>query len=786
MSGQVIGQIVGTVLGTIVGGPIGGAIGGSIGGSIGSSFDSLPTRTGPRLDDLRVQKSEYGAPIPIVYGTAALQGDVIWAPDIKEVKTETEEGGKGGPSQTTVTYSYYGSFAVLLCEGPVNGIGRIWAGPGKRLIWDGTTLESGSLRVYLGTEDQLPDPLIEQDKGVGNTPAYRGYCYIVLEDFALEKDGNVLPFLTVEVGAGGTSCPVPVLQQNGRYLSDPAPQFIGHQPDAKQVFYDSKTGMVYWTRQNANGTWTLNRMNLNTGATGPELTLADHGDLRIAWDNNGGAQYILWGEPTFQIVDLVGWTVVTGIDSTIHADYPDGSGTVSMPIPLSDIAYIGNGQYGYLSMRNSVNTYGTAHSPGIYPVPAQYTWGSSGERYGGDLTPMGIGAAASFQLQPSNYSTKPTQWDLFIGGSHNVLVSFRDGAYTQIGGSLIEMSAPTFGTIQASVYDPVRDMVYAWDAGLGLVAYDPDKLNPVTWLREECIYFDARKPQAYGDGTTPVVTSLYSSLAMLANGEVAVTTWPDGDIFTVSVANKVKAVGALLSDVVADLSERSGESRYDVSQLSSDIVDGYVIARQTQVRAAIDALRPIYYFDAVESQGLIKYVRRGGVAVATIKDMDLAAHDAGGESPDPLQVSRKMEVELPRAITVKYLLAADDYSPAAKQARRLIGASGDEQTIEAPLVLSDAKAQEVAEVNLHAAWAERLSYQFTLPRKYAYLEPTDLIVVKDHLMRLTKISATPRGVLECEAVADETAYYAPHVIVTETKQSESTVSQPGVTMMEIF
>jgi hypothetical protein len=457
-----------------------------------------------------------------------------------------------------------------------------------------------------------------------------------------------------------------------------------------------------------------------------------------------------------------------------------------MPIPLADIAHIGNGQYGYLSLQNAVNTFGTAvNHPGIYPVPSRYTWDSVGERFGGTLTSMGVGAAASFDLQPSNYSTKPTQWDLFIGGDHNVLVSFSGAAYSQAG-AFIEISAPTFGNIGASVYDEANDMVYAWEVGLGLVGYDPDKLTPTSWPREECVYFDARMAQMYNDGSTAIDLSNFVSLAILPGGDVAVTSWPGGDIFRVSISGSTKANGVPLSDVVADLSERAGESRYNVSQLASDIVDGYVIARQTTVRAAIDALRPTYFFDMTESQGVIKAVKRGGSAVATIEDADLGAHDAGGESPDPLKTVRRMEVELPRSVNVKYLLAADDYSQATKQAKRLIGSSGDEQTIEVPLVLTDTKAQEVAEVNLHAAWAERLSYQFTLPRKYSYLEPTDLIVVKNHLMRLTKINATPRGILECEAVADETTYYAPHVVVTETQPNDNTVSQPGATLMELF
>ena len=62
---------------------------------------SLPDQQGPRLSDLRPQASEYGRPIPLVYGTVGMSGNVIWASDLIEVSTTTEQGGKGGKFQRT-------------------------------------------------------------------------------------------------------------------------------------------------------------------------------------------------------------------------------------------------------------------------------------------------------------------------------------------------------------------------------------------------------------------------------------------------------------------------------------------------------------------------------------------------------------------------------------------------------------------------------------------------------------------------------------------------------------
>ncbi|MBO6759214.1 MAG: glycoside hydrolase TIM-barrel-like domain-containing protein [Roseibium sp.] len=152
---------------------------------------------GPRLQDLQVLSSTEGAPIPIIAGFARVSGQVIWATNLEEeVRTDTQKtGGKGGggASTTTTTYSYFGNFAVGLCEGEVAQVLRVWA-DGKEL--DMTTITH---RIYRGTETQLPDPLIDAKQGSGNAPAYRGLAYIVFERLPLADFGNRIPQLTFEV-----------------------------------------------------------------------------------------------------------------------------------------------------------------------------------------------------------------------------------------------------------------------------------------------------------------------------------------------------------------------------------------------------------------------------------------------------------------------------------------------------------------------------------------------------------------------------------------------------------
>lgn len=199
--------IAGTALGGSIGGTILGlsaaTIGGMVGSAIGSVVDSMIIASmqpdqhieGQRLDSLAVTTSTEGAVIPRVHGRMKLGGNIIWATDFREeITKETQGGGKGGgPTVTTTTYRYYVSFAVALCEGPITGIGRIWADG------DQMDLSAATYRVYLGTEDQNPDTFIESKVGAGLAPAYRGTAYIVFEDLPLEIYGNRIPQLSIEV-----------------------------------------------------------------------------------------------------------------------------------------------------------------------------------------------------------------------------------------------------------------------------------------------------------------------------------------------------------------------------------------------------------------------------------------------------------------------------------------------------------------------------------------------------------------------------------------------------------
>lgn len=201
---------------TLVLGAAGAAIGGSLGGSmLGLGAAALGRAAGAtagrlldqrilgggadavdhgRVDRFRLTGAAEGAAIPRVTGRMRVGGQVIWASRFKEHRTESGGGGKGAPSgPRTRSYSYSASFALALCEGEIARVGRVWA-DGEEIARDLVPL-----RVHPGTEDQLPDALIEAVEGEGRAPAFRGTAYVVIEDLDLTRFGNRVPQLSFEV-----------------------------------------------------------------------------------------------------------------------------------------------------------------------------------------------------------------------------------------------------------------------------------------------------------------------------------------------------------------------------------------------------------------------------------------------------------------------------------------------------------------------------------------------------------------------------------------------------------
>jgi hypothetical protein len=189
-------SVAGQFAGALVGGPFGATVGRALGALAGSVVDGFlfggrDSQAEAPIFDVRLGSSSEGLGVPRLYGWGRLAGNIIWARELVRHVSETA-GSKGFP-EPEQTEEVLASFAVSFCEGRVARLGRLWA--------DGQLLDTRglNLRFYHGDESQLPDSLIEAIQGNGNAPAYRGVCYLVVENLPLSRFGNRIPHLSAEL-----------------------------------------------------------------------------------------------------------------------------------------------------------------------------------------------------------------------------------------------------------------------------------------------------------------------------------------------------------------------------------------------------------------------------------------------------------------------------------------------------------------------------------------------------------------------------------------------------------
>jgi hypothetical protein len=123
-----------------------------------------------------------------------------------------------------------------------------------------------------------------------------------------------------------------------------------------------------------------------------------------------------------------------------------------------------------------------------------------------------------------------------------------------------------------------------------------------------------------------------------------------------------------LAALVRHLSSRAGlpEALIDVTGLWGSL-EGYAISALESPRTSISTLARHFGFDAVETEGGIRFRPRGRAALATLALDDLVASREG----EAFELTRGQETELPQALKWQLARADEDYDAALVEARRI-------------------------------------------------------------------------------------------------------------------
>lgn len=535
------------------------------------------------------QTSTYGAFITRTHGTIGQSGNIIWLEGnkLRAVVKKAKKSGKGGATPAaTATVTYFATFAVGLCEGPIAGVRRIWIGPD--LIYDAgsddletiisSNLASSSFTLYLGTDTQQPDPRIQADCGTANAPAYRGLAYIVMKDLALANYGNSVAGaqVKVEIANAATISTDLVRSVNSAYSSP----YTDTSFPVRPYFVSQEKVCVYVPQWN--------------GAYPSSSSFIKY-------------QVLTSSELPAIVIPVTGGTgVPPNGDSDDENEYWKSKSAV----------FSGGGNFsgpnGYIQARG-----------GIY---------------------AGISISSGRKLFIGEKGSLPSS--LFVGTSADCFAISTESIYAISSNNITEYSiagdilSTVSVTVPALSYPEARADFY--DGEL----YIFDGINTIYKASSDLslLSFYAQIPTIADANYYSVSVSMSDSMVVqsygITNAKRIIVKWYS--LFSLS-ENSVP-----LSSIVATESARSSlikPADIDTAGLSGSVI-GYRVTSGGSIRDALEPLRAAYPFDAFQAGYKIKFRSRGTASVVTIPIGNLAADTQLEESREmDSQLPSRMTVQ---------------------------------------------------------------------------------------------------------------------------------------------
>lgn len=723
----------------------------SFGASIALAYFFPQKVKGPRAENLKAQTSRYGDHISRTYGTTRVAGAVIWLKnDQVDEHESTHRPGKAlGPEVTE--FSYTADFAVALTwNGPVHSVPRIWAD--DKLIYDQSaeSLEAGvpsgedpeagvvkgaDITIYLGTDDQMPDPHIEADRGVGQVPAWRGICYVVIRNLPLDEFGIRVPNIEAEVVRVGEDV-----------LIGMTPESVGTSPwntDINRGMYAnvltgvSDGDLVIGSLPSGD---TVFSGALSYPPDGCHIT--ERGEV-VVGDRNDDALYIYDGNSG-------------ALEQTVAVLPSDGTAQLSV---MDDITILG---ITYLMVWRGFRLTLLENDGTGYVV----TWAVNG--------------GFTTVLQIATMSLGPEYAYCVRANSKQITLV----AWTDVGSVISTVTLSVSGTeIVSATYDEDSDSVIVITDDASIYVFEPDLsselrsvVNPSGSLSA---IQDPMRSKRLKSGTDIITVKLADntvreyrvSTLELVQEITPQADWPgfsNGQYAYAGIDPTWRVIATVGHTGTAPLrlwflprAQRGGEPlpdvieaecalaglECDVSELDpEDLVLGYGIREGTPPRGVIEDLARIKQFDFAHVDGITKFFYRTSESARTLVLAEMGMSDGDGE---PLQVREEYpdHNELPAGVVVRYPAWDATYRTGTQA---VSAPDGYDDTlgsleIDTSLVMTDEEAVHAADIIFNETRNVSKRYFTKLGPKHLDLHPGDVLTIPLDTDR------SVRGVLDKQA-----------------------------------
>ena len=211
---------------------------------------------------------------------------------------------------------------------------------------------------------------------------------------------------------------------------------------------------------------------------------------------------------------------------------------------------------------------------------------------------------------------------------------------------------------------------------------------------------------------------------------------PDGNVSAppLSIEYKVLNFGAAAAvdvrKVADDLMIRAG---YDLNEYDNVALDAYTkplralaIGQNSNTRTPLEILQKAWFFEVSKSDKI--YIRpRATTSMVTIPWEDLGAGEGMDNSSEPLVLQVGSDLEVPAQVALSYNNMESDYNVATEYSDRLISEQQSVTTVQFPLGMLSSEAKGVVDAMLFDQVAGLTTTTISVPLKYAFVEPGDVI-----------------------------------------------------------
>lgn len=217
-----------------------------------------------------------------------------------------------------------------------------------------------------------------------------------------------------------------------------------------------------------------------------------------------------------------------------------------------------------------------------------------------------------------------------------------------------------------------------------------------------------------------------------------------------------------LEGATSSLMYRSGYSATDFDASPLRVLEkplrALALSQTASTRSALEVLQKGWFFECSATEKIMLRPR-SAAAVVRIPFADLGYSEGSGGHDEPLAVKVGNDLEQPAQLALTYANMSADYNADTQFSDRLVSGQASTQALQVPLGMLPGEAKAVADALLFDATASMHSTTLSVPLRYAYLEPGDVIEAVALDGRVLRLRINTRKdqqmYLELECVLDD-------------------------------